>query len=150
MRHAFEEIPHRFAHQRDSRGAADQHGFVNLFGRQFCVGQRHPRRRHRPRHNRRDQFLEIRTGHNPPEHALRSQRILDQRLIRSGQFVLRANHTLTQRLHVFPTMVKLHSVGGENFSPGQSQQRIVDVIAAQMRIAIRRQHLVNIAFHRAD
>ncbi len=149
MRSASKKFFDRTPHERNTRRAADQHNFLDFRRRELRVRQRLPHRSHRAVHD----------GANPPFvfsardfteiHAAIGQRQFHRRFVRLGKLMLGGDQRLAYLLHGFRVRGKIHPLRTDFFA-GDGLQRVVDVIAAQVRVTVGRKDLVNVAVSRGD
>ena len=131
-------------HQRHARRTADQHNFLDFGGSELRVRQRLPHRSHGAVHDRANQPVVFRARDFAEIYAAIGQREFHGCLVGLGKLVLGGDQRLAQFLHGFRMRGKVHSLRA-NFLARHALQRVVNIVAAQMRVAVGRKHLINIA-----
>ena len=130
------------AHQRDARRPADQHDLVDLRRLEARVGERLAARPERALDDRPDERLELARACMRCR-CRRHAGIVDvgSRLVALGQIPLRLDDGLADRLD------RLRRGPAESATPSpsrpstRSRQQQIDVVAAEVRVAVGRQHL---------
>ena len=134
------EIVDQLAHRGNARRSADQHDFVDLFGRDARIGQRLLARANGAVEHRLDQLLEDVARNLALIAVAVGQLDVEARNIFRRQRDLGVNRGLAQRLHRAGMRAQIDTVLGVNLVERNREQQIVDVVAAQMRVAVGRLH----------
>ena len=129
------------AHGRNARRAAHQHHFVDLFGSDARVGHRLLAGRDGALEHRFDQQFEDRARNLALIAVAVGQFDVELRGGFSGKPDLGVDCGLAQGLHRAGMRAQVHAVLGVNLVESDGEQQIVDVVAAQMRVAVGRLHL---------
>ena len=135
------KIVHKLAHRGNARGASDEHHFINLLGSDAGVGQRLLARPCRARQYRFDEQLEDLARNLPLVAIAIGQLDVEARHRLSRKQNLGFNGSFAHSLNRARMQPQIDAVLGVNLVERNGHQKVVDVVAAQMRIAVSGQHL---------
>ena len=135
------EIVHQLAHGGNPCGPAHQHHFIDLFRRNAGVGQSPLAGPRRALQHRLDKQLEDRAGNLPLVAVAIGQLDVEVRNRLCRKLYLGVDGGPAQPLHRAWTAAQIHAVLGVNFIQRYGQQQVVDVVAAQVRVAVCGLHL---------
>ena len=142
---AAEQLLHHAAYQRHPRRSAHQHHLVDISGLQLAVGQRHAHRTHGALQNRLYHALEFSPRDFAHVFAAVRQRHQDRRAIGFGKLMLGRDQGLAQLLHNHRMRRQIQPVPRADLLPRHREQLQIQIISAQVRVAVRCQHLVDVA-----
>ena len=136
VRFALEQIFHQSAHFRNTRGSADEDDFVNLFGLEPSIFQRLLARPYGAVDDGLNQLLELLSSDlaQIPLSTGQFHIELYRRLRRESDFGF--DYGLANGLHGFAISAEIEAEIAESVIEGDGDQQIVDVVAAEMRVAI--------------
>ena len=150
VRLAVKEFLHRTANQRRSRGAADKHHFANVRRLQLRVGQRLLHRTHGAVDDGTNQRVQRASRELVRKDLSVRQRKAQRRRLGLGQLMLHLDQRLAKLLRQLAVRRKINLVVLKNQFVDKSLKQIVDVVAAQVRVAVGRQNLVDVALARRN
>jgi hypothetical protein len=132
----WKEIFHQSANFGNARGSADQHDFVNLFGLEAGVFQGLLAGADGAVDDRLNELLEL-LARDLAQIALAAGQ-LDVELHRwlRGERDLGFDHGFANGLHGFGVAAQVETQVAVNVVEGNGDQQIVDVVAAEMRVAV--------------
>ncbi len=150
-----EKFLHRLLHQRHPRGTAHQHHFVDVSGLELGVIERAPTGSQRLLHQIARQLLEFRARELQVQvlgtrGVRRDERQVDRRLHRTRKLDLRLFGFLAQSLKRHGVARDVDSLILLELLRHPLDDPVVDVVAAQMRIAVRGLHLDHVVPHLED
>ena len=128
---------------RNSGGAAYQHHFFNLSGLQFGIGQRLLAGCYGALNDGLNQLLKLLPRDGSPVTLALRQVNINMGLRVEGESNLGLDHGFTQGLNGFSVTAKIEIQITGNVVQGNGEQEVVNVIAAQMGVAISGQHFEN-------
>src|ERR1700731_1209530 len=150
VRLAIEKLLHGAANQRRARGAADKHDFVHLRGLELGVRERLLDGPHSALNHGANEGVERTAGEFMNEHFAVRQRETKRGRLRFGKPMLYVDQRFAKFLRQFAMRRKVDFIVLENQFVGERLQQIVDVVAAQVRVAIGGKNLEDIAIGRGD
>src|SRR6266403_1087370 len=143
---ASEKVLYCAANERRACGAADENDFVDFLGLQLAVGERQFDRAYGAIDNRVDQGVESTTSKFLCEHFPIGQRKFERHRFFFGEVVLDCDQRFTKLLRDFAVRRKIDFVSLQNFLVNEGLQKIVNIIAAEVGIAIGGKNLIDVAF----
>src|SRR5229473_7217380 len=150
VRLAVEVFLHRAANQRRARCAAYQNDFLNFAGLQLRVRERLPDWAHGAIDDRANQRFK-----SAPLEFLHIDGAVRKRKAQCGGFafgklMFDGDQVFAQFLREFRVRRKIDAMLLENFLVHKSLKQVIDVVTAQVRVAVGGEHLVDIAFVGGD
>src|SRR6185437_12268223 len=150
-----EEVLHQLLHHRDAGRAADQHDLRDLRGLLPSVGQRLLGRLDRPLDQVSHHLFQFRAGELDlhvlrPARVGREKREVDLRLRHRRQLDLRLLGRLTQTLDHHLVLGDVDSLVLLELGDEPVHDHVVDVVAAEVRVAVGRDDLDDLLAHLED
>src|SRR6266850_4846703 len=145
MRGTFKEALYGSAHLWCPRGAADQNHFINFSRLQLGVGERQLDGNHGAVNDGANQRVESPTRELVREYFSIGQREFEYRGFFFRELMLHVDQSFAQFLCQFAMRGKIDFFGLQDFFMDEGLQKIVDIVAAEVSVAIRCENLVNVA-----
>src|SRR6266699_1022661 len=136
--------------ERRARGAADEHDFVHVRGLEPRVGKRLFDRAHGAVDNRANERFERPAREFVNENCPVWQAEPKRCSFRFGKLVFHGDQRFSKFLGQFAMGRKIDLVVLKNQLVNERLEQIVNVVAAEMRVAVGREHLINIAVARGN
>ncbi len=147
---AAEKFLHGAADQRGARGATNENDFIHVGGLELRVGKRLLDGPHGAVNHRANQGIE-----GTAREFVREYVAIRQRETKSGRFgfgkaVLHVDERFAQLLREFAVRREVDFIVLKNQFVDESLQKIVDVVATEVRVAVGGKNLEDIAFGRGN
>ena len=149
VRRLAEELLHSTAHERDPRRAADQDHLVDVRRGEAGVGERHPARRQGGVDQARDEPLEL-GARDLAVVREAVERNRERRPLVGRQADLGGLGGEPKLLHRLEITAEVGAVLGADVVEQRQDDRPVEVVAAEVRVAVRRQDLEDAVLHAQD
>ena len=141
MRLAIEIFLHGAANHGRSRCAPDQNYLIQFARLHVCIGQRKFHRNHGAVNDRPNQRLQRASREFAHKHMAVGQRESQRGRVRYRKLVLDVNQRFAEFLRQFAVRRKIDLVVLQNLLVDKCLQQVINIIAAQVRVAVRRKYL---------
>src|SRR6266480_2801806 len=146
VRLAIEKLLHGAVDQRRARGATDEDDFVHVRGLELRVRERLLDGPHGAVNHRANEGVESAAGEFVNEHFAVRQRESKRGRLRFGKLMRYIDQRFAKFLRQFAMRRKVNFIVLENQFVDERLQKIVDVVATQVRVSIGGKNLEDIAF----